>query len=62
MIRDETIFELLKDFVRQTAQEEESRSTRTEIHHTDMEEQPKPMTTLEKEVRRHAEEFFNHAT
>ena len=48
--------------MRQTAQEEESRSTRTEIHHTEMKEQPKPMTAMENEAQRQAEEFFNHAT
>ena len=61
-IKDKTIFELLKDFVRQTAQEEESRDTRTEINRTEMGEQSKPMTAMEKEARRQAEEFFNHAT
>ena len=61
-IRDKTIFELLKDFVRQSAQEEESKDRKSEAYHTNLEEQPSPMTTLEREARRQAEEFFNHAT
>ena len=56
-IRDKTIFELLKDFVRQNAQEEESKDRKSEAYHTNLEEQPKSMTTLEEEVRRQAEEF-----
>ena len=48
--------------MRQTAQEEESRDTRTEVNRTEMGEQSKPMTAMEKEARRQAEEFFNHAT
>ena len=61
-IKDKTIFELLKDFVRQSAQEEESKDRKSEAYHTNLEEQPSPMTTLEREARRQAEEFFNHAT
>ena len=39
-IRDKTIFELLKDFVRQSAQEEESKDRKSEVYHTNLEEQP----------------------
>ena len=50
-IRDKTIVELLKDFVRQSAQEEESKDRKSEAYHTNLEEHPSSMTTLEREAR-----------
>ena len=61
-IRDKTIFELLKDFVRQSAQEEESKDRGPEAYHTNVETQMRPMTELEKAAWKETETFFNHAT